>query len=432
MPRGKGKHMDINDRIAIQRGLEDKRPLSAIARDIGVAPSTVCREIKANRSMDYRGKARWNPCSKKRGCAVTNVCGACEIAKCKSCRRVRCWEACPAYEESRCDIIERAPFVCADCHRFHNCGFVRASYSAVEAQLTYEKRLVETREGIAITPAQLESLVSLVRARLGQGWSIEAIWAVHGDGLPVSSRTMYKYVESGLLGLANIDLPRKVRYKPRKAISGARPVDRDGRSYSDFLDLPEKARARAVQMDTVIGKRGDFKCILTLHFPRLEFQIMGLLEEHTCEAVVGYLDWIEAVLGTSEFARLFGIILTDRGIEFCDFEAIERSCLSNARRCRVFYCDPQRSGQKGSCEKNHVELRKILPKGSSFEALAAFDVASVCTHVNNYPRKSLGGKTPFSLAVKLIPRRLLDELGISRLRADEVILKPSLLDIRQR
>lgn len=184
-------------------------------------------------------------------------------------------------------------------------------------------------------------------------------------------------------------------------------------------------------MDTVVGRRGDFKCILTLHFPILEFQVMVLLDEHTCDAVVGALDWIETIIGTSELARLFGTIPTDRGIEFCDFEAIERSCLSNARRCRVSCCDPQRSGQKGSCEKSHVELRKVLPKGSSFEALAAFDVAAVCTHADNYPRRSLGGKMPFSQAARLLPKGLLDELGITRLRADEVTLKPSLLSNEQ-
>lgn len=431
MPRESKKHMTITERLAIQRGLEEGRSLSSIARDLEVSASTVSREIKANRTMDYRGRARWNPCARKRGCRVRGLCGGCEMARCSSCRRVRCWEVCGEFEESRCDIIERAPFVCGDCARFHNCGFVRASYSAVDAQLSYEKRLVESRQGISITPAQLESMVKLVRARLRQGWSLEAIWAVHGPQLPVSCRTMYKYVADGLMGLANIDLPRKVRYKPRRAVSGYRPVDRDGRSYSDYLELPCAERRGAVQMDTVIGKKGDFKCILTMHFPAIAFQIMILLEEHSCEAVVGALDWIETILGTAEFARLFGTMLTDRGIEFCDFEAIERSCISNARRCRLFYCDPQRSGQKGSCEKNHVELRRILPKGSSFEALAAFDVATVCTHVNNYPRRSLGGKTPYALAARLLPKRLLDELGISRLRTDEVILKPSLLDPRQ-
>lgn len=56
----------------------------------------------------------------------------------------------------------------------------------------------------------------------------------------------------------------------------------------------------------------------------------------------------ESIAGISrKVARLFGAILADCGIEFCDFEAIERRCLSNARRCRIYYCDPQRSGQKG-------------------------------------------------------------------------------------
>lgn len=32
-------------------------------------------------------------------------------------------------------------------------------------------------------------------------------------------------------------------------------------------------------MDTVVGRRDDFKCTLTLHFPKMEFQIMIPLEE---------------------------------------------------------------------------------------------------------------------------------------------------------
>ena len=91
----------------------------------------------------------------------------------------------------------------------------------------------------------------------------------------------------------------------------------------------------------------------------------------------------------------------------------------------------QRSGQKGSCEKNHFEPGRILSNGSSLEVLTAFDVATGCTHADNYPRKSLDGKTPYTLAAKLIPRRLLDELGISGLRADEVVQRPGLLPGRQ-
>lgn len=67
---------------------------------------------------------------------------------------------------------------------------------------------------------------------------------------------------------------------------------------------------------------------------------------------------------------------------------IKRVCISNTRRCRVYYCDPQRSGQKGRCEKNRAEPGRILPKGSSFEALTAFDVATVC------PRRQLPEEEP--------------------------------------
>ena len=57
-----------------------------------------------------------------------------------------------------------------------------------------------------------------------------------------------------------------------------------------------------------------------------------------------------------------GVLLTDRGSEFSDPLAIERSCLEpGKRRCRVFYCDPLAPGQKGACERNHSELRRILP-----------------------------------------------------------------------
>lgn len=50
-------------------------------------------------------------------------------------------------------------------------------------------------------------------------------------------------------------------------------------------------------MDTVIGRRGDFKRILTLHSPAIGFQIIPLLGDCVCEAVVGALDWIEEVVG---------------------------------------------------------------------------------------------------------------------------------------
>lgn len=429
MPEKKNKHLTISDRVEIEKGLSQNKSFAAIARKIGVSTSTVSREVKQNRSISAIDRKTFNLCRHKNECLASNVCGSCEesIGRCRGCRRVRCFLVCDDFDERTCELLDKAPFVCGECPRYMNCRFRHASYRAVDAQLKYECRLAESRKGISLSADELIRVISIVKSHLQKGWSFEAIWAAYGSSLPVSVRTMYSYAERGILGLANIDLPKKVRYKPRRRVRDWRVVDRSGRSYADFLDLAAKARENAVQMDCVMGRARGFKCILTLHFPKWEFQMMVLLEEHTPSCVVGALDFIESVIGYEKFKSLFGVILTDRGIEFADFEAIERSASRPQRRCRVFYCDPMRSCQKGSCEKNHELIRRIIPKGSDIDSLSRYDIATVASHVNSYPRPSLEGRSPFAMAGRKIPKRLLDELGIMWLRADEVCLKPDAL-----
>lgn len=433
MPERKNKHLTITDRIEIEKGLSAHESFTRIARKIGVATSTVSREVKQNRTMSRIEKKTFNLCANKGECRATNACGGCAspIGMCKGCRKVKCFLVCDAFVERKCELLDKAPFICGDCPRYMNCRFRHANYHAVEAQLKYECRLTESREGISLSADELMRTVKIVKSYLQRGWSFEAIWAACGSFLPISIRTMYSYAERGILGLANIDLPKKVKYKPRHRVRDWRIVDRLGRTYSEFLELSEKMREDAVQMDCVMGKVHGYKCILTLHFPKWEFQLMILLEEHTSSCVVGALDFIESVIGYEKFKKLFNVILTDRGVEFSDFEAIERSASEPRRRCRVFYCDPMRSCQKGSCEKNHELIRRILPKGTDLDVLSQYDISTVASHVNSYPRPSLGGSSPFSKATRKIPKKLLDELGISWIRADEVCLKPSALRRRK-
>lgn len=346
MPEKKNKHLTISDRIEIEKGVAARESFANIARRIGVATSTVSRDVKQNGTVTAIDRRSFNLCARKGECSLSNVCG-------------------------------------------------------------------------------------IVRPHLQKGWSFEAIWAAYGDSLPVSARTMYSYAERGILGLANLELPKKVKYKPRRRVRDYRVADRIGRGYSEFMGLPRAERENAVQMDCVMGKARGSKCILTLHFPKWELQLMVLLEEHSCRCVVGALDFVESVVGLERFRRLFGVILTDRGLEFADFEAIERSAYGPQRRCRVFYCDPMRSCQKGSCEKNHELIRHILPKGSDLDALSRHDVATVASHVNSYPWPSLGGRSPFAAASRKVPKALLDELGARWLRADEVCLKPEVLKRRK-
>lgn len=140
------------------------------------------------------------------------------------------------------------------------------------------------------------------------------------------------------------------------------------------------------------------------------------MPDKTAEAVRERLDSLQKA-APAAYARLFGLLLTDNGSEFADCEGIERSALDpSARRRSVYYCDVRQSQQKGGCECNHVEVRKILPKGRgvSLDRLTARDCAVLMSHLNSEPRPALGGMCAIDMLLAALGddgRDLLDALG---------------------
>lgn len=180
-------------------------------------------------------------------------------------------------------------------------------------------------------------------------------------------------------------------------------------------------------MDTVLSARGSDKCILTLYFPHMELLIGRLMHRCTQGAVKAEFDKIQNALGNAfEFSCVFPVILTDRGSEFGDPESLEHDRNGQART-GIFYCDPMRSCQKGGIENVHTMLRMILPKGTVFENLTQWDIRRAVDHVNNAPRRKLGGHTPYELAFKTFGAETLQKLQLRYVTPDEVTLSPKLL-----
>ncbi|MDD4727076.1 MAG: hypothetical protein PHR70_09910 [Tissierellia bacterium] len=80
---------------------------------------------------------------------------------------------------------------------------------------------------------------------------------------------MYNYIDNQILSAKNIDLSRKIRYRPRKKIQIGYKVDKkclEGRRYEDYLKfIGDKKDISIVQIDTVEGRKGG-KVLLTIHF----------------------------------------------------------------------------------------------------------------------------------------------------------------------
>ena len=143
------------------------------------------------------------------------------------------------------------------------------------------------------------------------------------------------------------------------------------------------------------------KGILTFFLTREKLFLAFIMNRCTKGAVKLVFNKLEHQLGTYDFLTLFNTILTDRGSEFGDPESLENG-VNGIMRSSIYYCDPMRSGQKGGIEQAHTMLRMILPKKTSFEYLTQWDLRTIVDHINSTPRESLGGRTPYDVALAVL------------------------------
>jgi IS30 family transposase len=245
-----------------------------------------------------------------------------------------------------------------------------------------------------------------------------------------SEKTLYKYAGLGLFKAKNIDMPRKVRLRPRKSRHESLKVDRRcrvGRTYADYLEFTAgNPQTSLVEMDTVHGVVGG-KCLLTLHFVNAHFMLARMLNSCSAEAVKNAFARLRCELGTVLYARMFEVILTDNGSEFSAPKSIEFD-EDGEGVSRVFYCNPGRSDQKGAAENNHEMIRRVIPKGVPIENYSEQGIAIMMNHINSYGRKSLNDRSPYEMLEFMYGGDALKKIGAELIPADKIILRPLLIN----
>ena len=179
------------------------------------------------------------------------------------------------------------------------------------------------------------------------------------------------------------------------------------------------------EMDTVMGRMGG-KVLLTFNLSFCNFIFARLLDNKTALEVTKHLYDIKNTLhqADKDFFQLFPVILTDNGGEFARVDDIEMDVRGESK---LFFCDPNRSDQKGRIEKNHTLIRDILPKGTSFDNLTQEDINLVCSHVNSVKRAALNGKSAYELFAFTYGEEIPKLLGISKIPAEDVCQSSKLL-----
>ena len=396
-------HLSYEDRKNIEDGLNERKSINQISKELNRSHSTILREIDRN-------KVYYKP----------NNYGHQKDIDPKL-----------LYKYLPCDKLKKSPYVCNGCKSRSGCRKERYTYYARKADDCYKEVKSEARKGINLTPEEVYKINEVITPLVKKGQTTNHLYINHPDILDFSKASFYNYINNGIFEFGPLDFPRIVKYKKRKNNKRRSRKEREiriGRTYDDFIKyIIDKPDLNIVEMDTVIGKREEESCFLTLLWRKSKFMLIFLLESQTTDEVTKVFEYLQQTLLEDEYKKLFQVILTDNGHEFFDVDNIECHHKTGELLTKLFYCNPHLSCQKGMIEKNHEFIRYVLPKGTSFSNLTQNDCNILMNHINSLCRNSLNGNSPFEAMKFLCNEETLNKLNCYYIEPDEVQLNKKLL-----
>lgn len=335
MTRKGKKNISYTQRLILEDCLNAKIKVNTIAEKLGLCRSTVYKEIKRGeysrkvyQYTDYVGEKRY--------------------------KSVRAYSANIAQERYRLNASAKgAPIKLGNDYAF-------ADY--------VENRIINDK----LSPA----------AVLGE------IKRKHLFRTEISKTTLYRYISSGVfLNLQLKHLPfaaRKKRYRKTVAKRAPRGVSIEKRP----AEISERNSFGHWEMDCVLGKKTSKDTLLVLSERLSRYELIFKIPNRQAISVVRALDSIEKRFGKHRFRKIFKSITVDNGVEFSDFDGLERSSFDRAKkRTNVFYCHPYSAYERGTNERINRDIRRLLPKGTDFSKISNKSVHFVESWINSYPRE---------------------------------------------
>lgn len=244
---------------------------------------------------------------------------------------------------------------------------------------------------------EVSAFIGYVEENFAAGWSLDvcagkalASGKFHRDQI-VCTKTLYNYVDNGLIRIKNMDLPEKLSRNTKKE-----KVRKHKRILGDSIELrPESVELREEfghwEVDTVLGSKYDNEpCAVTLTERKTRNSIWIKAANHTADAVQEAVQSIIDYFGVMA-SCVFKSITGDNGSEFARLAELA------SRGTRVYFTHPYSSWEKGTNECHNKLLRRFIPKGVSMTKYSTEDIAYMADWANALPRKILGYRTPEEL-----------------------------------
>ena len=302
----KGKHLSFEQRVVIQTRLKDGCSIRAIARELCCSPSTISYEVRRGTATLYRGKQKRYKADHGQSVYQTNR---------RHCGR-------------KSDFLKKSDFI-----KYVNKHFFEDNWSLD----------VCANRCLAVGEFSSDQIVC--------------------------TRTLYNYVDQGLLAIRNSDLPEKLK-RNTKIHRVHKNKKKLGRS------IEERPKEINDQVLLTLSERMS-----------REFLILRIPDK-TAASVMSAFQTLHKQY-SEHWNKIFKTITTDNGSEFADLSNLEE--VSNTL---VYYAHPYTSCNKGTVERHNGLIRRFIPKGDYINNYSLQEIIDIETWCNSLPRKILAYHTP--------------------------------------
>ena len=208
----------------------------------------------------------------------------------------------------------------------------------------------------------------------------------------VCTKTLYNYIDLGLLPIKNADLLQKLR-RSTKSTKIQENKKKFGKSIKERSpEIENRQEFGHWEIDTVIGEKSNTDCVLlTLVERQTRNAIVRKIASKTAEAVMNEINNLRSLFA-EQFSEVFKTITGDNGSEFAKLSTLE-----DHTPTLVYFSHPYSSFERGTNERHNGLIRRFIPKGKRMDDYNVDDIAFIEEWMNTLPRKILQYRTPEEL-----------------------------------
>lgn len=276
------------------------------------------------------------------------------------------------------------------------------AYFAETGQANYDRNRLNSKKNFKFL--ECKEFIDYVTEKVQvDSWSLdssvgEAIVSGKFDkSQTVCTKTLYNYIDLGLLSIKNTDLPMKLRRSSKKS-----RVRKNKKTLGTSIEeRPEEVETREEfghwEIDTVIGeKSSEDKVLLTIVERKTRYSIVLKINGKTASAVTEGMKELKELYG-DRFSEVFKSITSDNGSEFTDLSNLEEEV-----GAKVYFTHPYSSYERGTNERHNGLIRRFIPKGKRISAYCIDKISAIEEWMNTLPRRILGYLTPEHLFEKYL------------------------------